>query len=216
MMINLDDPRKQGKVDGTMGTVTQNVDQHGGMMMNQADEQAWLMSLALDGQLDEADAARLEALLEADADLAADWHVWQKLDEEFRSVPAYAPPVDFAARFDTRLAQWERRRKLRVGVIFGLAALALWISAFAGVFALGAFFWANQVLWLGNVIHYVAFWWASVRQVMTSLFSGVDVLLDAPQTWVAFLCYLGLSVGILAGWFVWLQRSLQPGSSVSE
>jgi anti-sigma factor RsiW len=184
--------------------------------MNQADEQAWLMSLALDGQLDDADAARLEALIEADADLAADWQVWQRLDEEFHRAPSYAPPVDFAAKFETRLAQWERRRKLRVGVIFGLAALALWISAFAGVFALGAFFWANQVVWLGNAIHYLAFWWASVRQVMTSLFSGMDVLLDAPQTWVAFLCYLCLSVGILASWFVWLRRSLQPGSPVSE
>lgn len=216
MMMNMNDPREQGKWDGTMGRATQDADQLAQVIMNQADEEAWLMSLALDDQLDEADAARLEALLLANAELSADWQVWQSVDEAFRRAPSVAPPVGFAAKFDTRLAQWERRRKLRVGVIFGLAALVLWGSAFAGVAALGAFFWTNQMIWLGSALHYIAFWWMSVQQIVTLLVSGVDVLLDAPQTWVAFVCYLCLSIGILVSWFVWLRRSVQPVPAIGE
>lgn len=175
---------------------------------DQADEQAWLMSLALDGELDEADAARLEELLANDSACFTDWQRWQALDDELRHMPCVLPPVDFAGRFDARLALWERRRKLRTGILFGLAALAIWVSALAGVIGLGVFFWSNQVEWMAGAVNQATLWWLLVTNAVETVLSGVQLFVETPQTWVVLVSYLGVTVAILSGWFTWLRRSL--------
>lgn len=173
------------------------------------DEVLWLMSLALDGELDEAAAARLDALLREDVTLADDWQRWQQIDAELAQARSLEPPRDFAEKLDMRLLQWERRRKLRMGIVFGVAAVALWVSALAGVIGLGAFFWSNQMAWMGGILHEVALWWVALRQVGVSLMGSIDVLLNAPQTWAILACYATLAVGVLTSWFSWLRRSAQ-------
>lgn len=177
--------------------------------LTQADEQGWLMSLALDGELDEAEAARLEELLAKDGDCQADWQRWLALDEELRRVPCVLPPPDFASRFDSRLALWERRRKLRMGVLFGLAALAIWTSALLGVIGLGVFFWANQVEWMTGAVNQMTLWWLVLTSAVETIVSGARLLLGSPQVWMVVVCYLALAAAILSGWFAWLRRSLR-------
>jgi anti-sigma factor RsiW len=121
--------------------------------MNSSEELDWLMSLALDDALDEGEAARLDALLAEVPAHHERWAVWQSVDAEFHQAPFAVPSVDFAAKFEQRLAFAERQRRLRTGFIFGMAAVVLWISALGGTVTLGALMWSNQNLWVGGLVH---------------------------------------------------------------
>jgi hypothetical protein len=119
------------------------------------------------------------------------------------------PPVDFSANFAQRLAISERRRRLRTGIIFGLAAIILWGSALGGVGVLGALLWTNQSMWLGGLVHNIAYWWAAMGQFGQAFVNSGEALWAAPQTRAVFVCYLAMAVGILVSWFVYLRRSLR-------
>src|SRR5262245_8577745 len=80
--------------------------------MNNNEELDWLMSLALDDALDEGEAARLDALLAEVPAHQERWAVWQTVDAEFHQVPFAVPSIDFAAKFEQRLAFAERQRRL--------------------------------------------------------------------------------------------------------
>ena len=54
--------------------------------------------------------------------------------------------ADFLPRLDEQLVLQERRRHLRTGALFALAALGLWGSMVAGLVAVAAFVWDNQVV----------------------------------------------------------------------
>jgi hypothetical protein len=177
--------------------------------VDKADELDWLMSLALDGELDAADAARLDALLEAEATGEARWQAWQALDADLARVPAALPSAEFAPAVARRVAVYERQRRLRAGVLFGLVAVTLWTSALVVVVLLGAFFWANQGALLGGFVHNFAAWWTAVRQVGLGFLQAGESLLATEQTRMAVTLYLGCTALILAGWFVFLRRTLQ-------
>lgn len=177
--------------------------------LNGADEFEWLMSLALDDALDEEEAARFETLLAQEPARLEQWAAWQAMDSAFQHVPAVLPPADFCAKFEQRLAISERQRRLRTGILFGLAAVVLWGSALAGTVMLGALLWTSQDAWLGSLVHNFAYWWAAIQQFGETLVNTGETLWSAPQTRVAFICYLGIAAGILAAWFVFLRRSLR-------
>ena len=172
------------------------------------DELDWLLSLALDDQLDEQEAARLETLLAQEPNCMERWNAWQAVDSYFQQVPAVLPPVDFAAKFDERLAIRERRHRLRTGVIFGLVAVALWGSAIGGTVLLGALLWTNQSVWLGGLIHNIAYWWSALVQFGRAFGNAGEALWAAPQTRAVVLCYFLVAMGILATWFTFLRSSL--------
>lgn len=191
-----------------------NFDSHfdnGGAMppMDSVEELEWLMSLALDDALDEGEAARLDLLLAQEPAHAERWVAWQAVDADFHQVPFVLPPVDFGAKFEQRLALVERQRRLRTGMIFGLAAVVLWVSALGGTLAIGALMWSNQNLWVGGLIHNFAYWWAALGQFVQVLVDTGVALWSAPQTRALLLCYLAGAAGILVGWVFFLRRSLR-------
>jgi hypothetical protein len=169
----------------------------------------WLMSLALDSALDPDEAARLDVLLAESTENEQRWTAWQRLDKDFRQMPCVLPPMDFGEKFALRLEIQERQRRLWTGIIFGLAAVALWGSALIGVASLGALAWSNQGMWLGEIIHNTALWWAAFGQFGETLLNTAQALLSAPQTRMLIVCYVVTSVVILAGWFLFLRRSTQ-------
>jgi hypothetical protein len=176
-------------------------------LRDNTEEMEWLMSLALDSALDTDEAARLDALLVESPENEQRWTAWQTLDKDFRQMPCVLPPLDFGEKFALRLELQERQRRLRMGVIFGLAAVALWGSALVGVASLGALAWSNQSLWLGDLIYNWAAWWAAFGKFGETLVNTAQALLSAPQTRMLIVCYVVTSMAILASWFLFLRRS---------
>src|SRR6187551_2713956 len=70
---------------------------------NGADDCLMLMSMALDGLLDSAERARMEAMIAADAELADTWRQWSKVDSVFAAMPREMPVPGFTNRFEARL-----------------------------------------------------------------------------------------------------------------
>lgn len=177
-----------------------------------SEELAWLTSLALDGALSEAEEARLETLLAAESESAELWQVWQTLDADLSAAPSINPPATFGESFNARLARWEQRRRIRTGVVFGLAALALWGSALCGILVLGAFLWTNEVALMGDFVHMFALWWSAFVNFGETLYETGSELLAAPQARYVAGGYVLMAVTILAGWIVYLRRSLRVSS----
>lgn len=172
-----------------------------------SEELEWLMSLALDNALDDQEAERLEVLLNQDVSNHDRWTAWQTVDSAFHSMPMVLPSADFGEKFSRRLLIQERQRKLRTGMIFGVAAVALWGSALICLVILGALMWSNQGALLGALIQNVSYWWMAVQQFGRSLVSTGEALLSAPQTRALVVCYIAMVLAILIGWFTFLRRS---------
>ncbi len=175
--------------------------------MDDVEEFEWLMSLALDNALAPDEAARFDRLLHQAAENEARWERWQALDNAFHEMPAVLPPVDFADKFALRLEIQERQRRLRTGVIFGLAAIALWGSALVGLVMLGALAWSNQGVWMADIIQNVATWWSAAGQFVQTLRRTAEALWSAPQARAVLAAYLVCAVLILGAWFAFLRRS---------
>ena len=104
--------------------------------MMQHGEYTLLMSLVLDEEASDDEAARLREHLRACDDCGKTWQRWREVDRRLTLAPTVPAPVDFAAvvlgRLDPRVAEERRRRWL----IAGLAAAWVGTVAFA-VVALG-------------------------------------------------------------------------------
>ena len=177
--------------------------------LDASEELDWLMSLALDEALGEREADRLEMLLRQEPHHVDRWADWQAVHQDFEQMPAVLPSPDFCAKFAQRLEIHERQRRLRTGVIFGLAAVALWGSALTGVVMLGILLWGSQGALLGGLIHNMAYWWAAMGQFGQGMLNAGEALWSAPQTRAVLLCYFVASIAILVGWFAFLRRSLR-------
>lgn len=172
-----------------------------------------LLSLALDGQLDQAEAAELERLLATDPVLQAEWQTWQALDNAFRHAPFVTPPVDFVASVETRLVQMERRKRFWAGALIGLAALMLWGSGIAGLVALGALLVSRQGAWLNDVLYNLAIWWLNLTTTIGVLWTTALALLATPQAQAVAVSY-GLTAGlVLTLWLVILRRSTRGSAT---
>jgi anti-sigma factor RsiW len=176
--------------------------------LSPADEQAWLMSLALDGELSPEEEARLNELLTADVDVCEQWQVWQAMDGLLACAGHVAPSADFVARLDEQLVLQERRRHLRTGAVFALAALELWGSMVAGLVTVAAFVWDNQVTWAGSMVRNLTYWLATLGRLAETLMTGGQSLLAVPQTQWMLGGYVVGALAILLTWVVFLRRSL--------
>lgn len=199
------------RIDTPM-TLGENQNEDALLKLEGAEELEWLMSLALDGALDEAEAARLEELLQETPQNMDRWEAWQALDNHFHQIPCALPPADFAEKCMQRLEIRERQRRLRTGIIFGIAAVALWGSALAGMAMLGVLAWSNQGTWLSGLVYNMAYWWTALRHFGEALWNAAAVLWSAPQARAMLAVYLVAAVAILGGWFVFLRRSTREVS----
>jgi anti-sigma factor RsiW len=180
-----------------------------------AEEWESLMSLALDDLLDDADAARLDALMASDAGWSAEWQHWQAMDAELRRAPFVEPPAGFLAGVETKLAQLENRRRLRSGIIVGLAAVLLWGSGLVGLLSLGAFVLANQAVWLNQLIHTLALGWVWLSGMAQLLWSGVINVAASPQAMALGVCYAMLAAVLLAGWIRLLRKTTRDSDALT-
>lgn len=176
-----------------------------------------LMSLALDGLLDDAEDQRFQRHLAQYPEFAVQWQTWQALDGDLHAAPAALPPVDFVANVELRIQQAERRRRLWLGVGVGIGTVLLWGTVLITVASAGAFVVLNQSGWLGDLIRVLAYSSAAISSWFASLLRSVDVVLGAPQVRSFGLTYVLVAVSILAGWFHLLRRStrvLEPVPAV--
>jgi hypothetical protein len=177
--------------------------------LSAGEERDWLMSLALDGELTPQAEARLNALLAADSGADEQWQMWRALDGALAAADHVAPPADFAARLDEQLVLKERRRHLRTGALFALAAVGLWGSMVAGLIAITALVWNNQAVWAADALRNRTYWLAAFGHLAETLVAGVRTLLAAPQTQLMLACYAVGSAAVLLVWVMLLRRSLQ-------
>ena len=92
-----------------------------------------LMSLALDGLLDEQDHRRLEQHLDVCPGCRGEWEAMNEVSKLFESSPMVGPPLGFAIRVERRLAERQKRRRRIFGgmavVTSGLSLAGLTVGA---------------------------------------------------------------------------------------
>jgi anti-sigma factor RsiW len=108
------------------------------MMWQRADDQhadyTMLMSLVLDEEATEDEAARLREHVAGCESCARTWRRWQELDRRFTLAPVVPLPVDFsvavAARIDQRVVEHARRRWFMAGLaVSSLVAVLVAVAA---------------------------------------------------------------------------------------
>jgi hypothetical protein len=173
------------------------------------------MSLALDGLLEEEDERRMETLLAADGGWSAEWQAWQSIDAALRRAPAVEPSTAFLAGVEHKIALMERRRRLWTGFMVGMAAVLLWGSALVALFSLSAVVWANQAVWLNELIHGIAVGWVWVSGMARMVWSGVTLLAATPQAMALGICYAMLAAFLLGGWIRLLRKTTRTSEPLS-
>lgn len=167
----------------------------------------WLMSLALDNQLDDDEQMRFDAWLASDPELAESWRAWQWIDSEFTATPALTPPSGFVQRFELRLAEAEKERHQRVLLLSTAAATLAVALVFALTTSLGVFVFLTQGQWVGGQVRALALAYTSANLWLTTLGETVNALINTPQVQVAGGVYVLLLVMLVAGWVQLLRRS---------
>jgi anti-sigma factor RsiW len=173
-----------------------------------------LMSLALDGLLDDRDRQRLQQHLITCATCRQEWEAMQQISALFEASPLVGPSLGFATRVERRIGEETKKRRR----VFGGVALLTSSLSLAGVTVITLI-----VLGLG-----IAAWrWLestssaqqesqAVSQVVSgmslvgrgaSLFLG-DLLL---QYGAPLVLVLGISLAVLVTLWVWLYRKRPDG-----
>ncbi|MEZ4674499.1 MAG: hypothetical protein R2932_09665 [Caldilineaceae bacterium] len=168
-----------------------------------------LMSLSLDGLLDEDEAATFEQYVTAYGSFAAQWQEWQSMHRQICAIPHAMPAPNFVDRFEIHLTQQERRQRLWQGLWIGLVTMVLWIGATAGILSIGTYLFVNQSTIIGDVVQNVIYFWAALASWFYSLGTSFNAFAATPQAMGLGVGYLALTMGLLAGWFMLLRRSTQ-------
>jgi predicted anti-sigma-YlaC factor YlaD len=174
-----------------------------------------LMSLALDGLLEEPDHRRLEEHLDVCPSCRSEWEAMGEIATLFEGSPMVGPPLGCHLRVDRRLAERERkRRRMLSGAAVVTSSLSLAGLTVGMVVLLIAAVVAWQ--WLGDL--------SSVQQGTTAALqvaSGLGVLGKGASLFLRDLLLryaapivlaLGLGAAVLAGLWAWL-FARRPGRS---
>lgn len=175
----------------------------------QEEEFMLLMSLSLDNLLDAGEAARFDQYLTDFPTLAVHWQSWQRLHRGFVAMPPVEPPAGFVERFEIRLLQQERRRRLWFGLVIGGVTLLLWIGVIVGLFSMGAYLFVNQGSWLSALIQNLTYAWITLGQWLKTGSETLGAMAATPQAKAVGVGYLLMAVALLGGWLTFLRRSLQ-------
>jgi hypothetical protein len=175
----------------------------------------WMMSLALDGVLDEADRAAFESYQAQYPALAALWIEWQGLDRKLDLLPHMEPAPGFVARFEVRLAQHEAQQQQRV-LAFSLAAVAL-VALIAVAGAGWAITWltSTQGPWLGEQIRNFVVLSATAGAWVDALIDTLGALANTPQAQALGMMYVVVAIVMIFGWVQLLRRSARMTGAVA-
>jgi len=174
----------------------------------QEEEFMLLMSLSLDNLADAGEAAQFEDYLTRYPTFVTQWQGWQRLHQQFAAIPHAEPPVGFVDRFEVRLIQQERRRRLWLGVLIGSVTFLLWASVVVGVFSMGTYLFTNQGSWLSALVQNLTYSWVNLMQWVSTGWETFVIFAGTPQAQAIGVGYLLMSVVLLGGWLTVLRRSL--------
>ena len=173
-------------------------------------EYLMLISLALDGMLDSDEKERLDGHLDQCSGCRGQWLLWQAIDDRLRAAPVPVPAPGFSRAVAQRLAQQERLRNLRVGMMLTVFTLLVWSLGLVGVCVMtGTLFYTNlerfaeMGLLLGEV-------WAVTGVIGQSLWEVIVEVAPAPTALGVASAYLVVAVVALAVWCIFIQRTTQP------
>lgn len=167
----------------------------------------WLMSLALDDQLDNDDLARLKMLTAENEDLALTWKAWQWIDSEFSATPSLTPPSGFVQRFEARLAEQEQQRQQRVLLLSTALALMALFLVFLSTAGVGAFVLFTQGHWIGEQIRQMTLAYTSANVWFTSSVETAAAVAQTPQAQIVGALYALVMASMVAAWVYLLRRS---------
>jgi len=173
-------------------------------------EYMMLISLALDGMLSPEEKEQLDGHLEQCKGCRAQWVLWQAIDDRLRAAPVPVPAPGFSRSVAQRLAQQERLRNLRIGVMLTVFTLLVWSLGLVGVCTMtGALVYTNldRLADTGLFLNEV---WAVAGVVGSSLWEIVVEVTATPAALGVASAYVVLAVAAITVWCVIIQRTTQP------
>ena len=182
----------------------------------QEEEFMLLMSLALDNLADAGETAKFEEYLAAYPTLAVQWRSWQRLHNHFVALPSVAPAAGFVDRFEVRLLQQERRRRLWFGMAIGAITLILWIGVLVGLASMGAYLMVNQGSWVSAFVQNLTYAWITAAQWLESGWLAFAAFANTPQAKAIGVGYLLMAAALLGGWVSLLRRSVHEQELSSQ
>lgn len=161
-----------------------------------------LMSMALDGMLDDDENARLKERIAADAAVADCWQQWCKVDVAFHEAPRQLPERGFTNRFEAKLALQQTRALKRQKIAMGAVAAVVWLVVLVIAGAALWFIAANQGQVMGSFARESAYYGRAVSVGVGALRSTVGATFSDPQSLAIFGGY-ALATGLLL--YLWVR-----------
>jgi uncharacterized membrane protein SirB2 len=175
----------------------------------------WMMSLALDGLLDEGDRVPFEAHQVQYSDLAALWVEWQGMHSRLDELPHAEPAPGFVERFELRLAQHEALQQKRVLTFSLVAAVLVAFGAIAAMVGTGAYILAAHGSWLGEQLHNVVYASVALDAWVDAVVDSLVALASTPQAQALGMMYVIVAIIMIFGWVQLLRRSARMSNAVA-
>jgi anti-sigma factor RsiW len=175
----------------------------------------WMMSLALDGLLDEADRVQFEAHQAKYPALAALWREWQQVHSHLDELPHAEPAPGFVERFEARLAQQEALQQRRVLTFSLVAAVLVAFGAIAATAGTGVYILATHGSWLGEQLHNLVYTSVAAAAWLDAVVDSLAALAGTPQAQAVGMMYVVVAIIMIFGWVQLLRRSARMSSAAA-
>jgi len=175
----------------------------------------WMMSLALDGLLDDADRGQFDGHLAQYPDLAALWAEWQNMHVRLDELPHAEPAPGFVERFELRLAQQEALQQRRVLTLSLVVAVLAACGAIAATVGTGAYILAAHGSWLGDQLHNLVYASVALDAWADAVVDSLVALASTPQAQALGMMYVVVAIIMIFGWVQLLRRSAQMSSAAA-
>lgn len=180
--------------------------------IDDADECLMLMSMALDGLLDEDERARLDGMIAADPGLAETWRQWCKVDVAFVEAPRELPVAGFTNRFEARLEAKLAKERSRQRVIMATVATFVWTSVLVLAGLLLWYLLMNQGPMLNAFARETAYYGRAISIGIGALRNTATATFSAPQSIAVAIGYTLATAALLYVWVRFLRRTTtEPG-----
>jgi anti-sigma factor RsiW len=175
----------------------------------------WMMSLALDGLLDEIDRVQFETYLALYPALTTLWLEWQQLHSQLDALPCAEPEPGFVRRFEQRLAEQEALQQQRVLTWSIVAAVIVAFGAMFAMIGVGAYIAAAHGAWLGEQLHNFVYASVAVDNFFAAAVESLGALASTPQAQGLGMMYVIVAMIMIFGWVQLLRRSARLSSAIA-